>query len=102
MSTSGSPQTRVTLHEELADILRERDNAWMTTSELANAVNHRGRYRKRDGSPASASQIGARIRQYSSQFEREDNRFRLRAALPTASGTAGPRHLMRRFCMFRG
>lgn len=68
----------VTLHEEIADVLREHRNAWMTTGQLADEVNGRGRYRKRDGSRVSAFQIHGRTRNYPSLFERDDSRVRLR------------------------
>src|SRR5207247_1767752 len=35
---------RITLHAELATILHARGNPWMSTKELAAAVNARGRY----------------------------------------------------------
>ena len=56
---------RLTLHEEIRDILEREGNRWMTTSELADRVNHRGRYRKRDGSSVSRFQIHSRTRNYS-------------------------------------
>jgi hypothetical protein len=40
----------ITLHAELADILREHSNPWMTADELASEVNLRGKYQKQDGS----------------------------------------------------
>ena len=56
---------KVTLHEEIRAILGREGNRWMTTSELADRVNHRGRYRKRDGSSFSRLQIHGRTRNYS-------------------------------------
>jgi len=50
----------VTLHEEMADILRTHGNP-MYIVDLANAVNRRGIYRKRDGSAVTRNQISARI-----------------------------------------
>src|SRR4051812_2592723 len=50
---------RITLHAELASVLRQRRNAWMTVGELADAVNERQRYAKRDGSSVDPSQIHA-------------------------------------------
>jgi hypothetical protein len=41
-------RTTPTLHEELVAILRQRGRGWMTTEELAAAVNSRGQYVKRD------------------------------------------------------
>ena len=40
-------QSKVTLHEEIAAILREHGD-WMSTQEIADAVNTRGNYSKKD------------------------------------------------------
>lgn len=70
---------KVTLHEEIAAILREHDNQWMTTDQLARLVARRGRYIKRDGtSNVSAFQVHGRTRNYSQLFERQGTRVRLR------------------------
>ncbi|MDH4119461.1 MAG: hypothetical protein OEW30_18920 [Acidimicrobiia bacterium] len=68
----------VTLHEEIADILRQAGNAWTSTQVLASAVDERGRYRKRDGSPVDAFQIHGRTKNYPHLFEREGSLVRLR------------------------
>ena len=68
----------ITLHAELQAILDERGNRWMTTAELADIVNRRGKYRKRDGSPVDAFQIHGRTRKYAKLFEREGSQVRLR------------------------
>jgi hypothetical protein len=68
---------RPTLHVEIARILEEH-GGWMTTAELAAAVNAAGRYRKRDGSPVVALQIHGRTRNYSKLFERKGSRVYLR------------------------
>ncbi len=52
---------RIRLHDEIAAILADNGNRWMTTREIAALVNERGRYRKRDGSKVMANQIVARI-----------------------------------------
>ena len=81
---SGSlPRSQPTLHEEIAAVLRERDNAWQTTAELAERVNKRGRFHKRDGTEVSAFQIHGRTRNYGEWFEREGSRVRLRPDAPT-------------------
>jgi hypothetical protein len=69
---------RPTLHEEIADILRETGNRWMTTREIADRVNARALYWKRDGSAVTAFQIHGRTRNYSDLFERESSSVRLR------------------------
>lgn len=70
----------VLLHDEIADILRASGIEWMTTQEIADQVNARGRYHKRDGSEVTAFQIHGRTRNYSDLFEREGSRVRLRVA----------------------
>jgi hypothetical protein len=77
-STRPHTPERITLHAEIADILRENGNAWMATTEIARLVNDRQRYRKRDGSPVTDFQIHGRTRNYSGLFEREGSRARLR------------------------
>ena len=68
---------KVTLHEEIRDILEREGNQWMTTSELAFRVNCRGRYRKRDGSSVSPFQIHGLTRNYSRLFERNGSLVRV-------------------------
>lgn len=67
----------VTLHEELAAILQEHGNAWMTTKELAGLVNERGHYSKRDSSPVTDFQVHGRTRKYDQLFERDGSRVRM-------------------------
>ena len=69
---------RVLLHNEVAAILRAHGNDWMTTRELADAVNARGKFRKRDGSLVAVFQIHGRTKNYSRIFERDNSRVRLR------------------------
>jgi len=79
-----------TLHEEIAAILAESDEEWMTTSSIASRVNARGRYEKGDGSPVTPYQIHGRTKNYPKLFERDGSRVRLRvnspggAAVPTS------------------
>jgi len=84
----------VTLHNELADILGARGNAWMTTSELANAVNDRGHYLKKDASSVTAFQIHGRARQYPKLFERHGSRIRLTTGLVATPSDTERRYLM--------
>jgi hypothetical protein len=67
----------LTLHDEIADILRGQGNTWMTTSELAAQVNARLNYIKRDRSVVTDYQIHGRTRNYSHLFERDGSRVRL-------------------------
>jgi hypothetical protein len=50
----------------------------MLTQEIADFVNERGRYRKRDGSAVTAFQIHGRTRNYGHLFERQGSQVRLR------------------------
>src|SRR3954471_2692372 len=50
-SANRQPHDRLTLHEALGLVLRENGNRWMTVYELADEINSRGLYQKRDGTP---------------------------------------------------
>jgi hypothetical protein len=69
---------RLTLHEAIAQVLRERSNEWTSVRDLAKAVNERGLYRKKDGSPVEANQVHARTKNYNDLFEKDGPRVRLR------------------------
>lgn len=75
---------RMTLHEAIAFLLEESANRWMTTKELVTAINKRGLYRKRDGSPVEINQIHARVNNYSQLFEKDGPRVRLIEMQPQA------------------
>jgi len=78
---SAQPQvaaTAMTLHEALVLILRENDNEPMTVRQLTDAVNERGLYRKRDGSPVEVNQVHARTSNYEGLFEKDGAVIRLR------------------------
>ena len=68
---------RLTLHDAMELLLRENENEWMTVRELADAINERGLYEKRDGSPVDPSQIHARANKYATLFEKDGRRLRL-------------------------
>jgi len=67
-----------TLHEALAQVLRENGNEPMTARALADAVNGRGLYRKRDGGPVEVNQVHARTNNYQDLFEKDGALTRLR------------------------
>jgi hypothetical protein len=69
----------LTLHEAIAQVLRERNNEWTSVRDLATAVNERSLYRKKDGSPVEGNQVHARTKNYSALFEKDGPRVRLRA-----------------------
>jgi len=68
---------RLTLHEAMELLLRENENEWMTVRGLADAINERRLYEKRDGSPVDPSQIHARANKYPALFEKDGRRLRL-------------------------
>lgn len=59
----------ITLHGEIQSILRDAGTKWMLPAEIADAVNRRGRYHRKDGTPVPASQISARVAKYREIFE---------------------------------
>lgn len=67
-----------TLHEAIRVVLESNGNRWMTVRELADEVNGRDLYRKRDGSKVEPNQIHARTKNYTSIFEKDGPRVRLR------------------------
>jgi hypothetical protein len=73
----GDMQVKLTLHEEISEILRGYGNGWMTVVEIAKLVNDRCHYRKRDGSEVTSFQIHGRTRNYPHMFERDGSRVRL-------------------------
>lgn len=68
---------RVPLHEEIREILRAAGAGWLTAQQIADEVNRRGRYLKRDGSAVSAFQIHGRTRNYDRIFIRDGAKVRL-------------------------
>lgn len=66
-----------TLHAEIAEILRASTATWMTTAAIADLVNARRRYSKKDGSPVTPFQIHGRTRRYPNLFKREGARVAL-------------------------
>jgi hypothetical protein len=73
-----SSPDRLTLHEALEHVLQERGNAWTSARELADEVNARGLYTKRDRRPVEVNQVHARVKNYTQLFEKEGSQIRLR------------------------
>jgi hypothetical protein len=71
---------RLTLHEAFALVLRENGNEWMTAGELADAINARHLYTKRDGRPVEINQVHARANKYQHLFEKQGSQIRLQTA----------------------
>jgi toxin FitB len=72
---------QIALHIEMQDILRDSGNKWMTAAEIANAVNKRDRYHRRDKTRVPDSQIAARAREYEQLFECRSGNTRLQIRL---------------------
>ena len=71
---------RILLHDEIAAILTDNGNRWMTTREIAALVNERGRYKKtaRAKTPdVREFQIRLRARNYPCLFESDGKNVRL-------------------------
>ena len=66
--------TKPSLHMEIEDIL-----AGMTTREISDLVNQRGRYRNLKGQVGTTtpSQISARVSKHPELFERDGGKVRL-------------------------
>jgi hypothetical protein len=75
-------EAAMTLHQALVQILQENDSDPMTARALADAVNERGLYRKRDGSPVEVNEIHARTNNYQELFEKDGSLIRLRTESP--------------------
>ena len=74
-----APTSKIlTLHEAVAQVLSEHDNKWMTARELADIVNERKLYRKKDGTEVEINQVHARTTNYKKLFEKDGSRIRLR------------------------
>ncbi len=74
--THTTPARRLTLHEAMELVLDEQHNRWMTVHELAEAINERRLYEKRDRSAVEPSQIHARANKYDDRFEKDGPRVR--------------------------
>jgi hypothetical protein len=72
------PARGVTLHDEIAAILGHSGRP-MTTAEIADAVNQRGLYVKRDQTAVTAFQVHGRTRKYPQLFTREGQTVKLRS-----------------------
>lgn len=62
---------RLTLHQAMELVLDEHDNRWMTVHELADEINQRKLYEKRDRTPVDPSQIHARANKYPALFDKD-------------------------------
>ena len=71
---------RIFLHVEIASILNENGNRWMTSVEIAQLVNERGLYEKTARAKTrdvQEFQIRLRVRNYPHIFEKDGDLIRL-------------------------
>ncbi|MGK2877858.1 MAG: hypothetical protein ACSLFF_04705 [Solirubrobacterales bacterium] len=71
-SDDASGSERLTLHAAIEKVIRESDEEWLTVREIANEINERALYSKRDGSAVETNQIHARVKNYAGIFRRND------------------------------
>lgn len=67
----------VTLHEAMIEVLRE-NGAPMTSREIADSINARELYRRKDGHALLAGQVSARARNYHQLFHRTASHIAVR------------------------
>ncbi|HLF44443.1 MAG TPA: hypothetical protein VJA46_13100 [Acidimicrobiia bacterium] len=68
----------LTLHDAMAEVLRDKPDQMLRAGDLAREINGRGLYRMRDGRPVEPQQIHARVGHYKHMFERKGTFIRLR------------------------
>ena len=78
LGASESGSATLTLHEALDVVLTDAGNEWTHVRDLADAVNRRGLYARRDGGPVQPNQVHARTRNYMHLFEKRGPMVRLR------------------------
>jgi HB1, ASXL, restriction endonuclease HTH domain len=83
----------LTLHEALVRVLEDHGNEWMSAREMANEVNRRGLYRKRDGSAVEVNQVHARANNHPELFEKDGSKIRLKEGA-TVTTTITPNVVM--------
>jgi len=67
------------LHDAIAKLLHEKGA--LTPTQIADALNRLGWYKKGDGSPLKSSQIGARVKNYPSYFTKKDGVVHLKGGI---------------------
>lgn len=67
----------VTLHEAMIEVLCE-NGAPMTSREIADSINARELYRRKDGRSLPAGQVSARARNYHQLFHRTASHIAVR------------------------
>lgn len=80
-STDAPPtddDSRLTLHEAMAEVLRSAPEQMMRARDLAAEIHRRHLYVMRDGRPVEPQQIHARVGHYGDLFEKVGTFIRLR------------------------
>lgn len=78
----GASGPGLTLHEAMAEVLRDAPAGMMRAGDLAAEVNRRQLYRMRDGRPVEPQQIHARTGHYGHWFEKEGTFIKLAPSSP--------------------
>jgi len=78
-----------TLQDAMALVLRENENVGMRPQRMAEIINTRKLYVKRDEGPVGANGIQARVSNYASLFVRENGLVRLRDTLVSPEPSSG-------------
>lgn len=74
-----TPYGSATLHDIVAQVLREHGGDWLKASQIAREIGERDLWRRpSDGAHPRGSQVSARVRQYPSLFQSSDLGIRLR------------------------
>jgi len=74
---NGQPR-KLFLHEAMLKVLHEVPEGVLRAGQIAERVNAQGLYRQRDGGPATAHQVHARVFNYPNLFERTPEGIRAR------------------------
>ena len=75
-----APYESMTLHDVVAQVLREHGGGWLKASQIAREIAERDLWRRpSDGEHPRGSQVSARVRQYPALFQSSDLGIRLRA-----------------------
>lgn len=76
---AAEPYGSATLHDVVAQVLREHGGDWVKASQIARDIGERDLWRRpSDGAHPRGSQVSARVRQYPAMFQSSDLGIRLR------------------------
>lgn len=75
------PNNTMKLHEAIEMVLRDAGTP-LTYTEIAKLINRQNLYSRKDGKPVPASQISARVKNYTQLFEIQKNVSPIKISLP--------------------